>query len=73
MIDKEYAKLENWVQDIANRLSFASALGRVILECYRDGNIKECDIDSLITILNICLSLTRTKVNHLERYLMCHK
>ncbi len=70
MIDKEYEKLENWVQDISNRLSFASSLGRVILECLREDNVKESDIDNLTAILNIYLRLTNSKLNHLEQYLM---
>ena len=70
MNKEEYKKLENWVQLISGRLSFSSSLGRVILECYREGNVKEGDIDGLIIILNLYLKLVSSKLNNLEKYLM---
>lgn len=73
MDTKEYEKLENWVQRIGNRLGFASSLGCVIQECWRDDNIKKSDIDGLISILNTYLRLTAKKLNHLELYLMRKK
>ena len=70
---REYEQLAIRVQDISNRLSFASSLGRVILECLREDNVKESDIDNLTAILNIYLRLTNSKLNHLEQYLMRKK
>lgn len=55
MDKEEHKKLENWVQRISWRLSFALSLGRVILECYRDSNVKESDIEGLIIVMNVCL------------------
>ena len=70
MDKEEHKKLENWVQRISWRLSFALSLGRVILECYRDSNVKESDIEGLIIVMNVCLKLVNSKLNHLEQYLM---
>ena len=70
MNQEEYKKLENRVQRISWRLSFVSSLGRVILECYRNSNIKESDIEGLIIVMNVYLKLVKSKLNHLEVYLM---
>ena len=70
MNKEEYKKLENWVQLISERLSFVSSLGRVISECYRNSNIKESDIEGLIIVMNVYLKLVKSKLNHLEVYLM---
>ena len=70
MNQEEYKKLENWVQLISERLSFVSSLGRVLLECYRNSNIKESDIEGLIIVMNVYLKLVKSKLNHLEVYLM---
>ena len=67
---KEYEKLENWVQRISHRLSLVIALARILLECHRDGNKKSGDIEALLILLNTYAKLTRTKLNHLELYLM---